>query len=154
MIWCGLPCLLGHRSRHFGDWFDSFLPGPVLVIWILLHVQLSQTLCLINERLSLLFWQHLPPPSQPLGNLCIVHIWLLFADLAPLYLGPHHKGVHWSFDVIGIILLRLSSIRIRCWWVLIDQLRSKHWYSTGGRAARATGIVLLRHHYIRFRTFT
>jgi len=37
-----------------------------------------------------------------------VHIWLLFADLAPLYLGPNHKGVHWSFDVIGIILLGLK----------------------------------------------
>jgi len=74
-----------------------------------------------------------------------VHIWLLFADLAPLYLGPHHKGVHWSFDVIGIILLRLKREKLAKYYNLSNK-RIKKDYTIQQITCKTVLKSLLMHH--------
>ena len=85
----------------------GLLAGPVLVVGVLLHVQLTQSLSFGNVRSPLLLRQRLPAFAQPLRDLGVVHVRLDFANLAPLNLRPNHKGIHWPLDVVGVVFLRL-----------------------------------------------
>lgn len=67
---------------------------------------------LFDEGLSLFVGERLPPLAQAFADLCVVHLWLLFADLASLDLRPDHEGVHRSLDVVGHFLA-LGRVRVR-----------------------------------------
>lgn len=77
----------------------ALLARPVLVVWMLLQVQDTQPLGLLDVRLSLLLAQELPLAPQPLTDLGIVHLGRLRAYLLALYLAPYHERVHGSLDV-------------------------------------------------------
>ena len=71
----------------------------VLVVGVLLHVHLPESLGLGDVRGFLLLRQLSPAGAQLLRDLRVVHVRLVLADLPPLQLGPDHEGVHRSLDV-------------------------------------------------------
>lgn len=115
------------RCGDLGLNLEHLLPRPVLVVRVLLQVQLPESLRLVDEGLPLLVGEGLPTTSQPLGDLSIVHVGLLFADLPPFDLRPHHERVHRPLDVIWVVLLGLSSIRVWRRAVSIHKLAAEHW---------------------------
>ena len=100
------PLLLPQESLVLGD--PHLLPvhdarplgsGPVSVVGMLLHVELGESALLLVIGLLLRVAHRLPPSSQDLGDVGIVHVRTRFQDLPPLVLGPHHERVHRSLHV-------------------------------------------------------
>ncbi len=78
-------------------------PGAVLVLGMVLHVLGTDALGLIDKRPLFGLSQKLPFRSQPLGNLRVVHLWVVLGNLPSLQSGPDHEGVHWPLDVVILL---------------------------------------------------
>lgn len=93
------------------------LSGPVFIIRVFLQMEESKLFCLLNERLPVRVFQNLPKLSQLFANFGVVHVGCEFCDSSSPHLTPYHKSVHWSFDVI-CVLLALCGVcvwRARLW---------------------------------------
>ena len=88
------------------------LPGPVLVVRELCHVQLPKPLGLLNEGISLWLTESSPSLAQQFGDLGVVAVGSVLYDLVSLYLTPHHEGVHGSLHVVDSIPLELRGVRV------------------------------------------
>lgn len=72
----------------------------------------SKSFRLIDEDLPLLVRKAAPSLAEVLRNLSIVGVRIELDDLSSFFLRPDHEGVHWPFDVVFLVLLGLSSIRV------------------------------------------
>ncbi|GMT31602.1 hypothetical protein PFISCL1PPCAC_22899, partial [Pristionchus fissidentatus] len=70
----------------------------VLVVGMLLHVDLSQSLGLVDEGSLVVLAQLLPLRAQPAKYLRVVHLGVLLCHLPALAAAPHHKSVHRTLD--------------------------------------------------------
>lgn len=57
--------------------------------------------------------QQLPLSTKPLGDLRIVHLWILLCHLTSLTARPYHESIHWPFDAINVAILVASWIATR-----------------------------------------
>lgn len=102
----------------------------VFVVWMLLHVGLSQSLGLINIRSLLLVSQTLPLGPKSLADLRVVHLWVLISDFLSHLSGPDHEGIHRSLDLVIVIFTTVGRVstavlaRLRYDWNL-----HRHWVS-------------------------
>ena len=60
----------------------------------------TESFSFVNIRLSDFFIQKFPPSSKFLGDFSIVFVRISFDNFPPFQLGPDHKGVHRSFNMI------------------------------------------------------
>merc|ERR1719471_134872 len=77
-------------------------PWSVLVVRMLLHVQGSQSLGLINEGSLLCFRQQFPLSSKTFADLAVVHLGVLLSHLPSLSPTPDHECIHRPLDSVGI----------------------------------------------------
>ena len=111
-------------KRILGGARLGFLPGPILVIGILLQMQKSEPFGFFDVRLTLFLGQHFPPAAETLGDLRVVHVRRHLDDLPTFDLGPDHEGVHRPLDVIGRFLA-LSGVGVRGRRCGVDLERTK-----------------------------
>ena len=97
----GLASGLGPAS---GD----LLPGLVLVVRVLFHVEQSQSLGFLNVGILAVLTQLFPLFSQILGNFRVVNVGLVLHNLFALDVGEHHEGIHGPFDSIHGLLFSLE----------------------------------------------
>lgn len=69
-------------------------PRPVLVVRVVTQMPGPQPLGLLHEGPLLVLAQQLPLRAQALGDLRVVHLWILLRHLAALSGAPHHERVH------------------------------------------------------------
>ena len=91
---------------------ERLFSWSVFVVGVLLHVQQSQPLGLLDKGLLLLVSELLPAPPQSLGDLGVVDVGLELDDLFTLDVGEYHERVHRALDVIGRMLLGLQNNQI------------------------------------------
>ena len=95
---------------HHFDRFHFLIPlwpGLVSVSRVLDHVEPGELCLPVVVELLLLPRHRLPPGAQDLGDVRVVEIRTRVQNLPPLVLGPDHEGVHWSLDVIFLVLLSI-----------------------------------------------
>ena len=78
-------------------------PWAVLVVGVVLHVLGTDALGLVDEGTLLCLSQQLPLRAEALGDLRVVHLWVVLSDLPPLQPGPDHEGVHRPLDVVILL---------------------------------------------------
>ena len=79
---------------------SSLWPRFILVVGILLHVRLGQPRLLLVKWLFLFGTHVFPSRAQNFGNVRVVHVGILGQNLSPFVLCPHHKSVHWTFNML------------------------------------------------------
>ena len=72
-----------------------------------LLVKQSESLCLVNIRLSGLIVEKFPPSAQLFGYFCIVLVRVVLHYFPSLQLGPDHEGIHRPLDMIDWVFFRL-----------------------------------------------
>lgn len=105
---------------------------PVLVIRVLLHMQSTQPLGLIDEGPLFALAQSFPFGAQPLGDLRVVHFGVLLSHFPPLASGPHHKSVHRPFDAVRIVLVVRTPFMPHFNVVIMRRCGARH-FTTGPR---------------------
>lgn len=78
----------------------GFTPGSIFVVRVFLHVLGAQPLGLVDVGTLLGVGEQLPLCAEPLADLRVVHLWVFLGHFPALPSGPHHEGIHGSFDVI------------------------------------------------------
>lgn len=77
-----------------------FPSRPVLIVRMLLHMQRTESLRLVDERPFLCIAEQFPLCAKTLADLRVVHLWVFLCHLSALGSRPDHEGVHRAFDVI------------------------------------------------------
>ena len=96
-----IECILVINMHHLFWYFLRLclLPWLILIVWILHHMQNTEPLCFLDERLLLLLWQSSPSLTKMLGYSCMMKVWCCLYQLLSLYLAPHHEGIQRALDV-------------------------------------------------------
>lgn len=79
---------------------------------MLLHVDGTQSLRLIDERALLVLVQRLPLGAQSLADLAVVHLWVLLRHFAPLPTTPHHECVHRPLYTVHVLIAAVAVVVI------------------------------------------
>lgn len=64
---------------------------------------LPQSFRFIDEWTFLAFGKQFPFGTKPFRYFGIVHLWIILCHLSSLAAWPHHKCIHWTFYVIGLV---------------------------------------------------
>ena len=102
---------------------------------MLLHMQRTQPLRLVDKRSLLALAQRLPLSPETLRDLRVVHLGVLLSHLTPLAAGPDHEGVHGPLHPVRVVLV----VRGHGLGALVVVVVVVHGGRGGGRAAGRAG---------------